>query len=355
MAMFAFIRERPETRKDGSVDRNRFFNSYIPRGRRILRCALSARFIMGISKGDLDILTRLREGGYIPDHAAVIEIGAQQLSNSFLEAEASIERFARLFGVTEACPLPGPSADRVMRGQQEHLDLEAPRASTFWTWLGFRYASIDIDGSPGSIALDLNYDAAPADTVGRYDLVTNFGTTEHVANQLNAFKIIHDLTALGGVMVHNLPAQGMANHGLVNYNPKFFWMLARSNGYNWLHFDYSGSPEPYELPSNIIDHAKSFVPNIVTRLRGHRISDAGIALVLQKVYDTDFVAPLDVNTGTTTNHKALEERYWTVFRPNAFSRLQRWRPSHRKAAAMLRESQTDSDWTGAQHRDCPDS
>ena len=29
----------------------------------------------------------------------------------------------------------------------------APSARAFWLWLGFVYASIDIDGSPGSIAV----------------------------------------------------------------------------------------------------------------------------------------------------------------------------------------------------------
>jgi hypothetical protein len=77
--------------------------------------------------------------------------------------------------------------------------------------------------------LDLNYDEVPAENRGRYDLVTNFGTTEHVVNQLNAFKIIHDLTAPGGVMIHELPAQGQIDHGFFAYNPKFFHKLELSN------------------------------------------------------------------------------------------------------------------------------
>ena len=100
---------------------------------------------------------------------------------------------------------------------------------------GSGYAAIDIDASPGSIPLDLNFDDVPAEFKASFALVTNFGTTEHVANQLNAFKTIHDLAEVGGVMIHTVPAQGYMNHGLVNYNPKFFWMLARSNGYKWLY------------------------------------------------------------------------------------------------------------------------
>ena len=83
----------------------------------------------------------------------------------------------------------------VAHGDLPHLDSKAPPARHFWQWLGFEYAAIDIDGSPGSIPLDLNYDRIPTQAKGKYGLVSNFGTTEHVANQLNAFEIIHDLTA----------------------------------------------------------------------------------------------------------------------------------------------------------------
>ena len=62
-------------------------------------------------------------------------------------------------------------------------------------------------------------------------MVTNFGTTEHIANQLQSFKIIHDLAAPGALMLHVVPAGGMPTDGLVSYNPKFFWLLCRSNGY----------------------------------------------------------------------------------------------------------------------------
>src|SRR5271154_6877868 len=176
---------------------------------------------MGIGVEDLDLLLRLREEGYIPDRASVMEIGAQQLANNFLKAREKIEKAGQQFGTSEASPLVPPNPTYIVHGEVEHLGAAAPPARDFWRWLGLDYASVDIDGSPGSVPLDLNYDDVPKSAVGKFDLVTNFGTTEHVANQLNAFKVIHDLTALGGVMWHHLPAQGMLNHGLVNYNPKF--------------------------------------------------------------------------------------------------------------------------------------
>jgi hypothetical protein len=217
--------------------------------------------------------------------------------------------------------LPSPLAMPLDDGRLKPLDASAPWARQFWTWLGFDYASIDIDGSPASVPLDLNYDDVPADFKRRFQLVTNYGTTEHVANQLNAFKVIHDLASPGGIMIHVLPAQGMFNHGLVNYNPKFFWMLARSNGYKWHHMDLGCSGPADGLPMNIINMVSEFVPDFAERARNYRAIDCGIGVVLQKVFEIDFVAPLDVSTDTETDNAALRERYWTVFKPGAFEGL----------------------------------
>ena len=60
----------------------------------------------------------------------------------------------------------------------------------------------------------MNYDEVPADLVDRYHIVTNFGTTQHVANQPQSFKIIHDQAAASALMLHALPASGTPNHGL---------------------------------------------------------------------------------------------------------------------------------------------
>lgn len=175
----------------------------------------------------------------------MMEIGAQQLATSFLSSPDRLQLLGQVFGIDKLFKLPPPKRSHIVHGELEHLDSQAPFARDFWLWLGFDYAAVDIDGSPGSIPLDLNYDSAPPGETGKYDLVTNFGTTEHVANQLNAFKLIHDLTRHGGLMVHQLAAQGMLNHGLVNYNLKFFWMLGRSNGYNFVFADFRQSPENF--------------------------------------------------------------------------------------------------------------
>jgi hypothetical protein len=272
---------------------------------------------MGIGSDALEFLATLKRQGLIPPEPAVIEIGAQQLNNDFLRAGSQIEALGRLFNARGPFVLPNPPAARGVQGEPEHLDASAPRARDFWTWLGFAYVSIDIDGTPGSIALDLNFDDAPLELRQKFHLVTNFGTTEHVANQLNAFKIIHDLTAVGGIMLHNVPAQGMADHGLVNYNPKFFWYLARSNGYRLIHADLSASSQSHRLSDRVINKLKCF-GDIPEAVQNYTMADAAIRAIMQKVVDAPFTPPLDVADGATTDLPRLRERYWPVFDRDAF-------------------------------------
>ena len=270
---------------------------------------------MGITRIDVELLGQLKAERRIPDRAKVIELGAQQLSYSLLRSEEVLVKLGKLFGVGTELPIPLPNAPPDFDGIEEKLAPDAPMARKLWTWLGFEYASIDIDGSPGSIPLDLNYDDVPHEEKNKYDLVTNFGTTEHVANQLNAFKIIHDLAAVRGIMMHHLPAQGNFNHGLVNYNPKFFWMLARSNEYHWLYFDFTKSSIHYELPQNVLESVKSFRPNIAERMQDYKVVNAGLTVILQKTLDAVYVAPIDVATGAKTSNEELLKRYPTVFKP----------------------------------------
>ena len=264
---------------------------------------------MGMGASILPLLMKLKQQGHIANGSAVIEIGAQQLDHSFIKATDDIAAAGQLFGATT----PPPSL--AWTGARSDTDLlaGAPLARAFWTWLGLDYASIDIDGSPGTFR-SLNYDEVPAALVGRYDIVTNFGTTEHVANQLQSFKIIHDLAAAGAIMLHVLPAGGVLNHGLVAYNPKFFWLLGRSNGYKIVFMTMGWSERDPGLPKDLQDFLALYDREAQSRFADFQMPESSVVVALQKVFDTPFVAPLDVPTGTTTEHAALRERYWSVLK-----------------------------------------
>src|SRR5215831_12736055 len=117
--------------------------------------------------------------------------------------------------------------------------------------LGFKYDCVDIDGNFGSLTLDINFDSVPSQSRGKYGLTTNHGTTEHVLDQRNAFKMIHDFTRAGGLMLHALPFTVHLEHGFFNYQPNLFDALARYNSYQtlgtWVGPDWSlSSLVPWE-------------------------------------------------------------------------------------------------------------
>lgn len=106
------------------------------------------------------------------------------------------------------------------------------------------YDSIDVrPGVKNTEILDLNFDALPRRMRGGYDVVFNFGTTEHVFNQSNCFELIHDALKVDGVVYHQLPASGYLDHGYYCYTPLFFKELAAANGYMIEHMAVSPAGE----------------------------------------------------------------------------------------------------------------
>ena len=116
----------------------------------------------------------------------------------------------------------------------EQLPDASPSSRTFWESLGYEYTAFEFEGHRNVERLDLNRDLVPRRLRSSFDLLVNAGTTEHVANQDNAFRVIHDLTKPGGLMIHDVPAGGMMTHGLFGYNMQFFWVLCRENDYEVL-------------------------------------------------------------------------------------------------------------------------
>ena len=268
---------------------------------------------MGLNIRFLQLMVWLKQQGHISAGQKVIEIGAQQLNNNFLKATDEIALISRLFGV--AVPsLPAPIGE----GPDHLLDQAAPQARTFYRALGFDYSCVDIDNDPASVALDLNFESVPKALAGKFDLVTNFGTTEHVVNQLNAFKIIHDLAAPNAIMIHELPSHGEINHGLFAYQPKFFDLLARCNEYSTLFLDFSWSDVAYGFSEDLEQHLSRFV-DIKSRPR-YGSSPSALTAVLRKNNDAAFVPPIDVSLGSTAPNIEMRDRYGIVFRPIPLSR-----------------------------------
>ncbi len=146
--------------------------------------------------------------------------------------------------------------------------------------LGFKYDCVDIDGKFGSLTLDINFDSVPPQSRGKYGLTTNHGTTEHLLDQRNAFKMIHDFTAPRGLMLHALPFTVHLEHGFFNYQPNLFEALARYNSYEtlgtWVGPDWSlSSLVPWE-------------PRLLEFLTLNAKTTHLLVVLQRKLHDTEF-------------------------------------------------------------------
>ena len=103
-------------------------------------------------------------------------------------------------------------------------------AKHYFESLGFTHTSIDLDGLYGSLVLDLT--APLTDFYNKYDIITNFGTSEHVENQFACFENIHYFCKDNGIMIHSVPLpDNWVIHCKYHYPPAFFDQLGLACGY----------------------------------------------------------------------------------------------------------------------------
>jgi len=172
---------------------------------------------VGIGPVALNLYLDLAECGVLMPGQSILELGSQDL----VPEDFDLETVFSMFGRT---PQSGLSTGR-----------------DFMTALGFMYyICVDIDGRAGTTSVDLNT-ATCLDEC--FDVVTNHGTTEHIFNQENCFRFIHDAAKVGGVMIHVVPTHGVishgqevgyGNHGLYLYATDFFRDLSFANNYEVL-------------------------------------------------------------------------------------------------------------------------
>ena len=96
---------------------------------------------------------------------------------------------------------------------------------------GALHASFDLNGKDGAFPLDL-CEPVPAEFLSKFNLISNYGTTEHVENQEMVFKNIHDLAVPNGFMVHSIPLVGFwKGHCPFHYKENFPERLCEMNEY----------------------------------------------------------------------------------------------------------------------------
>src|SRR5437588_5894902 len=238
---------------------------------------------MGLGPPVLALYRQLRAAGVFDGITEVMELGAQNVWCPQSELVKSLFK---------ALSKPDATAEMLSRfANWKGSGLE------LYTALGFNYRCVDLDPQFNSIPLDLNFDPCPPEHMGKYGFVTNHGTSEHILNQYNVFKVMHDFTKPGGYMLHAVPFTVHLEHGFFNYQPNFFEALARYNSYE-VHGVWVGPGW----------QANSFIPwepNLLDYLVIDSKTTHLLVVLLQKMYDKPFCVPFQGIYEPMTDEKYL--------------------------------------------------
>jgi hypothetical protein len=249
--------------------------------------------LMGYGTGHFQQMERWLESGILPVPSRgerIAEMGSQMVNvDTPADVLAGFIRKFRPDFDTASLHLPINSYGSVYAGE-------------LWNLCGMDYISYDVTEAPRSRVFDLNFHEVPPDDRASAVFVTNIGTTEHVANQLNAFRTIHDLLKVGGVAIHCVPFTGMLNHSLFNYHPKFFFSLIVNNRYRLRHVEFGGPILHAALgPGNTVFDGDRLPAH--SKLPGSEawsnttLYSGMIFLAIERRYSDPFVPPVDFAGG----------------------------------------------------------
>jgi hypothetical protein len=235
---------------------------------------------MGLGTGTIELYRQLKMSGALDGITDVMELGSQDY---WCPHDNLMRALFAAFGRELDPAVLGATAQQ-----------QKP-ARIVYEGIGLKYSCIDVDGRAGTIVMDLNFDSVPDDHKCRYGFVTNHGTAEHLVNQLNLFKVMHDLTRLNGLMLHAVPFMGYVDHGFFSYHPNLFQALARYNGY-----------ELVGMWVGLSSHLPVYVPWDYNMLECLALSPKSTYLIiaaLRKLHDKDFCLPFQqVYEGMAPDH-----------------------------------------------------
>jgi hypothetical protein len=272
----------------------------------------------------LDELGLFREGG-----VSILDIGSSNLYGAKVEdIKSFVQKYAPLKGfLTKFVPPPLESIDRFasrLSDGSAYNSVTGGRNEAFAGELfekaGMSYVSLDIADGYRTRILDLNRDALPSMLRASFDLVLNFGTTEHILNQLNCFKVIHEAVKVGGCIFHSLPAIGYVDHGYITYTGRCFFDIAGYNEYEIIACWFDG-PGKANCIFDSLGSYSTYFPALKTALEHYagteqgrtlrelKIPDVGINVVYRKVKEKPFWCALESSTSVGTIPNAIVGAY----------------------------------------------
>jgi len=180
---------------------------------------------MGLTSKSIDILKPLIEK-YTPK--SVCDLGAQNIycdrvlhGNNPVDHMMESKKWVERLGI-ENLYRPSVNGER----------WQAPYASKLWERCGIEYLCVDLQELNNAIPWDLS---EPLRTTQEFDFVMDYGTSEHVKDHFQCFQNIHDLTKIGGIIIHENPkTENWKGHCYHYLTKEFYIELAEKSGYNIL-------------------------------------------------------------------------------------------------------------------------
>tara|TARA_B100001971_G_C18197298_1_gene542298 strand:+ start:234 stop:1145 length:912 start_codon:yes stop_codon:yes gene_type:complete len=201
---------------------------------------------MGLTIGPIQNLLELHNLGYLKNFNSVCDIGSEEL-------HIKKEDLKKLFEIA------GLKTDLVEKYPDTYWP-ERPRtpAKFFYESLGLKeYQCIDINGDFGGIPHDLNKPFVDKSKFNKFDIVTDFGSCEHIFNIGEGYRTMHNLTKPGGYIF--VKQAVMKGNGYFTVDESFFEGIAAANNYKIIYNSFlitidektdNGSYHEFHIPRN---------------------------------------------------------------------------------------------------------
>lgn len=257
---------------------------------------------MGLSIIEIDFLGRLIGSGKILKGGDTLEFGQSQTVGDPIALLNRIR--ARL--ESDAAELAEQKIGETQQSKADHQRRYGPARAIYRAIFDHvEYQSIDLSPGPRILWADLNL---PLDLKRRFKTCINNGTSEHVFNQANVFKAMHDHTAVDGLMIHWTPTVGWINHGIFNLQAASVFDLATANAYQI---------ESVELGARDVFQALRSRDAITDAVKAHpRLASSLLCFALRRKTEAPFVMPMQ---GQAAHYDPVAERFSNLF-PQLFDR-----------------------------------
>ena len=234
---------------------------------------------MGLGIGSIQNILELYKFGYFKNSSSVIEIGSQELH---LKKEDLKELFDEV----------SLKSDLIDKYPNIKNWPERPRTSSKYLYesLGIKeYHSIDINGDYGAIVHDLNKPFEDKSKFNKFDIVTDFGSCEHVFNIGECYRTMHNLTKPGGYII--ITQAVLRGNGYFKFDESFFEGIAAANNYNIIFSSYSLVPDSKTKSGSVYEFHIPRNRELFNVLDFSKLKELNICGVLQKTKEDEFKIP----------------------------------------------------------------